>query len=297
MARKQSETEEMDLRPLLKQVVSRLSQLEQQFAILKTENRHLREQMRAPTTRGSYEIRGTDTPIHGFGRWDTSLFLDYLTKTDEFIRERMGYGVLRMNFNMFVGAVFYIANGQTNLVRLSPTTPLDRNGYPITVNLNRKKRRRTVSWEAAVRLMFERPFLPSKEDIQSRLKRGEIPPHICQKLTYYRYWMTKRPSKNHKERDSWKAKCDLLLALARFKLPDPPKVLTRAEEADQHFQKELDVGGRWWKQPVEWPMPRVVDIYDEFLRDSEQYKLALRAYFDERPNRLQEYRAAGGSLA
>ncbi len=130
MARKQSETEEMDLRPLLKQVVSRLSQLEQQFAILKTENRHLREQMRAPTTRGSYEIRGTDTPIHGFGRWDTSLFLDYLTKTDEFIRERMGYGVMRMNFNMFVGAVFYIANGQTNLVRLSPTTPLDRNGYP-----------------------------------------------------------------------------------------------------------------------------------------------------------------------
>ena len=296
MARKQTESEEMDLRPLMKQVVSRLSELEQQVALLKQENRHLRELIRAPTIRGAYEVRGeAHTPSHGFGRWDSDFFLANLSRTDEFIREKAGYGVLQLNFQMFLGAVFFVANGETHVVRIAPSTPVNRDGFPIKVDLNRKKRRRTVSWEAAIRQMFEHQFLPTVEQVEEVL--GPMPLELKKKLIYYRHWMSLPPSKKHKDNGSWEAKCELLQALARFKVPQRLKKRTPAERADEIFHAEYNSDvGQWWRQPHQWPMTEIVETYDELLSESLAYKTALRAYFDERPDRLQEYHEAGGTL-
>ena len=43
-------------------------------------------------------------------------------------------------------------------------------------------------------------------------------------------------------------------------------------------------------------MERIVETYDEFLTESKDYKVALQAYFETRPDRLDEYHNAGGTL-
>ena len=91
MARKQSESEEMDLRPLVKQLVKRINELEQSVEVLKEDNRSLRQLMRSATVRGPYEIRGEgDTPSYGFGNWSDDFFLQNVVATDEFYLEKVG---------------------------------------------------------------------------------------------------------------------------------------------------------------------------------------------------------------
>ena len=287
----------MDLRPLVKQLVKRIDQLEQEVALMKADNRCLRELIRAPTIRGPYEVRGEgETPEHGFGQWSPDFFVENLKKTDDFYRVNVGHSVLRRNVKEFIAAVFWISNGDCHVVRIGPKTRVNRNGYPVFIDLNFKKRRRQVTLEAAVMRIFEKPFLPSSAEVEEELG-AKVPDHIRKGLQFYAHYMGMRPSKQNRDMGSWEAKVELLLAIARYKVPELEKKLSKSDRADEAYAFEVEETGRWWVQPKTWPMERIVSTYDHFLEHSEAYKADLRAYFQERPDRRQEYREAGGYLA
>ena len=290
IARKQSECEEQDLRPLLKQVVKRLNELEKEVAVLKEDNRNLREQIRAPSIRGHYEVRGQeDTPTHGFAHWSADVFLKHLQATDDFYRARVGHSVLCRNFKEFVGAVCYVGNGNTNIVRISATATENRQGNPSHVDLNFRKRRRTVTLESAVKRLFEQPFLPTAEEIEDVL--GPVPPGIKKSLAMYAHYLSLPPSKQHRDLGSWELKVELLMAIASYTVPKKEKRLTRAERADETFEREVKGEGRFWRY---MDPDTLVDTYDNLLADSHQYVTLLREYLDTQPEKLQAYRDAGG---
>ena len=294
IARKQTESEEKDLRPLLKQVVERVNELERQVALLKEDNRNLREHLRAPTIRGHYEVRGeAETPTHGFAEWDSDFFLKNLKVADDFYQTRVGHSVLLINFQQFLGAVFFIANGNTNVVRVSSTMAKNRNGYPLRVDLNFKKRRRTVTLEAAVKRLFEKPFLPSAQEIADTLGRP-VPPGIKKSLIFYAHYLDMRPSKKHRDMGSWEMKVELLLALASYTVPEKVKRQTRAERADEIFELELEGEGRFWRY---LDASTLVENYDDLLAESHQYVSLLREFLETRPEKLKAYREAGGKHA
>ena len=295
IARKQTESEEKDLRPLVKQIVARMNELERQVALLKEDNRNLREMIRAPTIRGNYEVRGhAETPTHGFGEWDQDFFLKNLQTAEDFYQKRVGHSILSRNFKEFLCAVFYVANGETNVVRISPTVPKNRNGNPLQVDLNFRARRRTVTLEAAVKRLFEKPFLPSAEEIANTLERP-VPLGMKKKLKYYLHYMNMSPNKKKRDFGSWEVKVELLLALADYEAPEKvkrnPKRQTRAERADKLFEYELQGEGRFWRY---MDPETLVETYDELLADSPQYVTLLREYLEHEPDKLRAYREAGG---
>ena len=286
----------MELRPLIKQLVKRIDQLEQTVAQMKAENRCLRE-LTPPKIREPYEVRGEgETPDYGFGEWSPDFFVQNLKKTDDFYMKNVGHSVLKRTTKEFIAAVLYAANGNCHVVRVRPKTRKNRNGNPIYLDLNFKKRRRQVTLEAAVKRIFEKPFLPSKEEIEEQL--GAVPEHVRDGLEYYQNYLHKCPSKKARNFRSWEAKVELLLAIANYKIPEREKKLSKAERADENYKREwTSEVGRWWIQPHAWSMEKIVDHYDHLLSLSEAYKTDLRAYFEERPDRRQQYREAGGTLA
>ena len=295
VARNQSESEEADLRPLMKQVLKRLTELEQQVAVLKLDNKNLRAQLAEPTIRGAYEVRGEgETPDIGFGDWDHQLFLEAIEKADAMYRQKVGHSVFRRNAGEFIAAVCYCMNGETNVVRVKKATRIFK-GYPTHVDLNFKKRRRTYTLDCAVKRLFERPFLPSVEEIEGACDTT-VPPALAQAYRYYLRNMAFRPDKDDRSKDSYTAKVDLLLTIANYSVPKRERKLTPEERADQLFEAEVEGTGRWWLMPRQWSMQRVVETYDSFLRNSSLYKTALREYFKERPDRRAEYHEAEGTL-
>ena len=294
IARKQTESEELDLRPVVKQLAKRLNELEREVVLLKEDNRNLRELMRAPTIRGHYEVRGEkETPTHGFGEWDSDFFLKNLKTADEFYRTTVGHSILARNFKEFLCGVFYIANGKTNVVRVSATVPQNRNGNPTQVDLNFRARRRTVTLEAAVKRLFEKPFLPTAQEVADTLGRP-VPPQIENGLTYYDHYLNMRPSKNHRDAGSWEVKTELLLALASYTVPEKEKRQTRAQRADEIFELEVEGEGRFWRY---MDPATLIDNYDVLLADSQQYVSLLREYLETQPEKLKAYREAGGKHA
>ena len=290
IARKQSETEEKDLRPLLKQVVKRVNELELQVALLKQDNRNLRDNLRA-TIRGNYEVRGeAETPTHGFGEWDSEFFLKHLKAADNFYRKRVGHSILRRNFKEFLCGVFYVANGQTNLVRVIGTAK-DSSGNPRHLQLNFKKRRLTVTFEAAVKRLFDHPFLPTAQQVEDTLGQP-VPSHISKGLQFFTHYLNMRPHKKHRDMGSWQQSTELLLALASYTVPQKQKRLTRAERADETFQQELEGEGRFWRHMD----PEVLVNYEQLLSDSHEYVSLLQEYMGTQPEKLKAYREAGGTL-
>lgn len=293
IARKQSEAEEAELRPLMKQVIARLNELEQQVALLKEENRSLRADMRAPTTRGPYEMRGEgETPDLGFGNWSEKVFLDNLQKAEDYSQEMKSSSITELDADIFIAFVFYVANGNTKLVRIGKER--DRDGYPKNAELNYRKRRVTVTWDAAVKRIFGKQFLPHVDEMEEILGK-KFPEKLARGIRFYARYMGQRPSKRFRDRGSWTAKCTLIMAMAQFYAPRRKIEETLAEEHDRMFLEEYNEEGAWWRQPRVYSMEDVVS-YDGFLTHSAQYKEALLAYFTERPERHQEYKAEGGIL-
>ena len=290
-------TEEGSLRPIVQQILERLAQLEDQNAKLRNEVHSLREAAQCPTIRGPYEVRGEgETPEHGFGQWSCDFFVENLKKTDDFYRASVGHSVLKRSIKEFISAVFWVSNGNCHVVRVRPKTLMNRDGTPAFIDLNFKTRRRQVTLEAAVKRIFEKPFLPSSEEVEEEL--GEkVPDPITQGLKYYAHYMGMRPSKKERSFGSWEAKVELILAIANFTAPKREVKKSKAERADEAYNFELEETGRWWVQPKTWTMERIVETYDGFLAHSEAYKADLRSYFKERPDRRQEYHEAGGYLA
>ena len=297
MARKQSESEEMDLRPLVKQLVKRLNELEQTVEVLKEDNRSLRQLMRSATVRAPYEVRGEgETPTHGFGEWGQDFFIQNVKATDDFYKKHVNTTIISRSMEEFICAVFYVANGCTKVVRIDPDVLKDRHGYPVRVDLNYRKRRRTVTLDAAVKQLFENPFLPTLAEIEDVLGR-KVTIAITEGFKFYNYYLSMKPSKKHKSFGSWKMKVDLLLALANYTVPDRiENAKTREERQDEMYTCEVESQGRWWLQPRTWSMQQIVDTYDDVFQCSALYKAALRAYFEERPDRRSEYLEAGGEL-
>ena len=160
-----------------------------------------------------------EVPEFGFGAWGPDFFLSNLVATNEFFKKKVGYPVTCCNMKMFIAAVFYVANGETRVARIDPKTRKDKHGWPVAVELNFRERRRTVTWDAAVQRIFERPFLPSEAEVVECLGR-KIPAHIRKGLALYKHYMKMRPNKRLKTQGSWEINCDILTAIANFEVPD-----------------------------------------------------------------------------
>ena len=152
------------------------------------------------------------------------------------------------------------------------------------------QRRRTVTLEAAVKRLFEKPFLPTAEEMADTLGRP-VPPGIKKSLIFYAHYLNIRPSKKHRDMGSWEMKVELLLALASYTVPEKQKRQTRAERADEIFELELEDEGRFWRY---MDTGTLVDNYDELLAESHQYVSLLREYLQTQPEKLKAYREAGG---
>jgi hypothetical protein len=105
-----------------------------------------------------------------------------------------------------------------------------------------------------------------------------------------------KPSKQFQDRGSWSAKVELLLKIARYQLPEVYIEKTKAEIADENFERDLDINGWWWKQPNSWTVERIVEVYDEAFSESRKYTEAMIEYFSLRPDRKIQYHEAGGTL-
>ena len=287
--------EDEAVRPIVEQILLRLKQLEDENARLRCDVRSLQEAARVPAIRGTYEMRHDDTPTHGFGDWSTEFFLEHLKETDRFYRETVGHSIIRRNVCEFISAVFYVANGNTHIVRIGENTRTDRHGYPLTVDLNFKRRRRSCTWDAAINRFFKRSFLPTVNEVQECLGM-ELPETIRQGLSFHAHYMKMKPSKKHKDMGSYASKCELLLAIANYRVPERERKRSPEEKADEYYATELETEGRFWVQPRQWSMERIVQTYDCFLGKSQNYKTDLSDYFRERPERLKEYHDAGGTL-
>ena len=295
MKLRQNESEEMELRPLVKKLVVRIDRLEVELERVKVENRSVQQLIRAPVIRGPYQVRGEgEVPQHGFGQLDTDFFVTNLKKTNAFYLANVGHSVLNRNIEEFISAVCWIANGRCHVVKVSFGTRLNRNGNPTYVELNFKKRRRKVTLEAAVMRFFESPFLPGAEAVENEL--GKVPAHIRKGLQFYTHYCNMRPSKVDRKKGSWQSKVDLLIRIAQYKVPEREKRISQSERGDQYYKNELDEVGRWWLQPRAWSMQKIVETYDEILKHSGSYKTELVKYFELRPERRREYHTAGGTL-
>ena len=310
LARSREKTTDIELRPLVDALLARMTKLEDDMVQLRVENQDLRKtiedmkQRRAP-----YRVRKKTigVPRYGFGNWSASMFCSYLPAVDAMYREKRGIGVLSFGVTTTVAAVFYAANGNAHVVCIPANGPKDRHGRPKEVLLNYAKKMRTVTIDAALKRLFDSPFLPTVTAMEEALGYPIPPnqrPSIEKQHNILERALTTRPCKNDKKLDSMTEKYEILKAFADYSEPTQmPNALakvvnapraTRAQRHTDNFNDEMEGCGRFWRNAS---TEMLVD-FDGFCGECPEYVTILNEFlhFPHNAEKLKAYREAGGTL-
>ena len=161
------------------------------------------------------------------------------------------------------------------------------------MTLNYAKRVREVKLDAAIKRVFEAPFLPSVADMEKALGCTMGIDMTKQHHKWEKY-LRDRPSRDFRDYDSYTAKYDLLVWLSGYKPPQKTKMQTKQDMVEA-FDQELQQEGRFWT----YVDPADLPDYDGMFGCVEEYVAVVTEYLlmPRNAQKLKLYREAGGTLA
>ena len=280
-----------DIWAFVKNLESRIVQLEKDNASLKVENLELRTMLQGEK-RGRYKVRSKScgVPLLGWANFTQSAFEDGM----QLVATHYTKTITSVQFGL-LPVIWYYANKQAHVVREDPNALKDRFGKPMTVVVNRKSEQRTVTMKAAIRTVFQTHWLPPWEEVHSvlhHLFESQLVPHM--EKNYRRiYNFTRYEVKTWDTSSaSYTERLDVILGLMAFGVKVAKK--SRAERQQEWWDDMVEETQYWYtcQSPEE-----LAETYDDLFDELPIYKTTMRKYLNlptTRSDKKQRYIDAGG---